>query len=679
MRTALLHIGTEKTGTQTLQRFLARNRAQLAARGILYPRSPGETNHKALTAFAQDDATRDELRIDLGVDDPADLARFRAGLTDALSRELAASGAARVILSNEHLSSRLTTAAELGRLRDLLASLFDRVEIAVYLRRQDEVAVSLYSTLLKFGIDWWEILPDPEDRPHYWDYQGLLARWSEAFGRDTVVPRIFSAADLVGGSVVSDFAASWGLGEGLAPVPNANESIRAPAQEVLRRLNTLYPGYHGDVPNRMRGELGQRMADLFPGPGVKPARGRAEAFAARFEAGNDAVRRDWFPERARLFSADFSAYPEAPDPRRFSFDEAVEVTAGLWGKGQARELELRAGRAMAEARLAAAEGRGSAARAAVEAALAADPGHGEARALRNALESPPAFNARWPAMQIFVVDSAKLLYLPIAKCACTTLKSLCVELSDLPEAEKARILAEVHGQTDGRRTGLQLKDHDAATARTYLSAPGWMRFAVVRDPIDRLVSAYVEKFVIRRERKGITTAPVVAALRGLSGPDAVTEAHLARGVRFREFLEFVLSEPEAALDPHWCPQSLSFRAIDLTEIYAIERLDLLAEDLARHLGRPVRIGALNRKRIAPTRRLAGAADLWPKELGDAAALHPDSFVDAAARARILEAFAADASLHRLALRENTARLARPPTRPWRKRLSLNGLRRAWAG
>ena len=48
----ILHIGTEKTGTTSIQKFLATNRTLLKANGVLYPLSPGKVNHIGLEAYA---------------------------------------------------------------------------------------------------------------------------------------------------------------------------------------------------------------------------------------------------------------------------------------------------------------------------------------------------------------------------------------------------------------------------------------------------------------------------------------------------------------------------------------------------------------------------------------------------------------------------------------------------
>ena len=50
-----LHIGVEKTGTTSIQSFLAANRTALRAEGRLYPIVPGAVGHLGLVAFALDD------------------------------------------------------------------------------------------------------------------------------------------------------------------------------------------------------------------------------------------------------------------------------------------------------------------------------------------------------------------------------------------------------------------------------------------------------------------------------------------------------------------------------------------------------------------------------------------------------------------------------------------------
>ena len=48
----IIHIGTGKTGTTSIQNVLARRRAVLQRAGILYPETLGRTNHEAAAVCA---------------------------------------------------------------------------------------------------------------------------------------------------------------------------------------------------------------------------------------------------------------------------------------------------------------------------------------------------------------------------------------------------------------------------------------------------------------------------------------------------------------------------------------------------------------------------------------------------------------------------------------------------
>lgn len=51
-RTAILHLGTYKTGSSAIQNFLYANRALLAERGLLYPRPASSRATRSAIATA---------------------------------------------------------------------------------------------------------------------------------------------------------------------------------------------------------------------------------------------------------------------------------------------------------------------------------------------------------------------------------------------------------------------------------------------------------------------------------------------------------------------------------------------------------------------------------------------------------------------------------------------------
>jgi hypothetical protein len=83
-RRVVLHIGTAKTGTSSIQMFLVRNAEALAAQGILVPASPlsglrGAQSHRKLAAYALGARRGAKSRELLDIED---LPRFR----DAFAR-----------------------------------------------------------------------------------------------------------------------------------------------------------------------------------------------------------------------------------------------------------------------------------------------------------------------------------------------------------------------------------------------------------------------------------------------------------------------------------------------------------------------------------------------------------------------------------------------------------------
>jgi tetratricopeptide (TPR) repeat protein len=338
-RRAIIHIGTGKTGSTTIQNLLASNRERLLEQGFAYPESPGRRNHLRLAVFASEDRRAAKLlRISSEAGSPDFL---RGRLVEQLGAEIAALPASvrTVIFSNEHLSRQVATEEDAARLKALLDTWFDAYRILVYLRRQDEYAVSLYSTLLRAGRTDADVLAvGPEADPRL-DWAALLDRWGAVFGHDALLPRVFDRGSFVNGDLLADMRAACGLAP--LPVPDAadllNPSLTAPAQEFLRRLNLAARGagepdeedeLH-DVDEDETGEaerdaveeagkaptfIRQFLSTRFAGPGLRPSRAAAEAFVAHYAAANERVREDFFPARTSLFSTDFSRYPEAADP-----------------------------------------------------------------------------------------------------------------------------------------------------------------------------------------------------------------------------------------------------------------------------------------------------------------------------------------------------------------------------
>lgn len=301
----VLHIGTEKTGTTSVQQLLRHNRRTLRDRGVLYPRAPGKVRHVGLGYFANDDETlartRDWLRSD-----HTDAAAFRRRLRRRLLRETAESGASHVVLSDEALW-RVPDAAA-ARLGRLLRQVGTTVRLVAYLRRQDDHLVSRYQQAVKVGetarlAEWAR-----RDFSAYYDYADRLRTWRSALAPDRLVVRRFDRATFAGGSLEADFFAAAALPvqpADLEAVRVRNESLGVDAVEVLRILNLHRVENLGlqtwQFANRDHVRV-LRGATIGDNRKVTLSEAELDRFLAQWEASNRAVAAEFFgDERGDLF------------------------------------------------------------------------------------------------------------------------------------------------------------------------------------------------------------------------------------------------------------------------------------------------------------------------------------------------------------------------------------------
>lgn len=327
---AILHIGMEKTGTTTLQATLYDNRGRLEQAGFVYSGAAGGTNHMLLANYALGDEDFGGLRLRAGIADADDLAHFRSRLESGLAAEIAEHPDKTFLFSNEHCQSQLAREDDIRRLRDLLARFFDPIEVMLYLRRQDRVAVSRYSTRLKAGYVPDGILSAASGPSGFYDYLSLVERWAAVFPADRLHIGIHGPGEPAGASIVEDFRRRFGLPALAEDQERKNVELDALYQEFLGLMNAKLGGEETPPARFGRERLQRIVADIGAGSGKRPSRAQAEQFYAQFREGNEELRRRYLSERESLFDEDFSAYPEQADDAVLDLDKALDISADLW-------------------------------------------------------------------------------------------------------------------------------------------------------------------------------------------------------------------------------------------------------------------------------------------------------------------------------------------------------------
>jgi hypothetical protein len=297
----VMHIGTGKTGTTSIQTFLHRNRDRLAGLGFLYPESPGRGRHVrlSLSVLPQDHLDRTPTWHRQGF---ATAAEFRADFHRRFCEEIAAAGLPRLILSDEALYGAPDGA------RDLLRHLTDRIarslRLVVYLRRQDDHLVSRYQQVVRAG----EIRRLAErvrtmDLSHIYDYHRRLGEWHRDMDPARMVIRPFERRSFTDGSLHQDFLDAAGVdarADELSQVTTLNESLDAESVEILRILNIYRVEHEGAKVGLLDNhQLVVRLRDASatdPGPSLTLPPQMLDQFMAQWEESNRAVARDYLDD-----------------------------------------------------------------------------------------------------------------------------------------------------------------------------------------------------------------------------------------------------------------------------------------------------------------------------------------------------------------------------------------------
>ncbi len=251
----ILHIGTEKTGTTSIQQFLLLNKDLLSKHGI---RSASEV-------FLNKVSNNFELVL-ASNPDPGRLIRFRdtgfpvfqAAIKSRLAQLVATaaeSGMDTIVFSSEHMSSRLVDESHIETLKQLFPPVC-KFKIVVYLRRQDELYLGTQAEAIKRGnsnLKFVDPLKRPANKPYgpaYYDFDLLLGSWAKVFGDDSIVVRPYERSQLLRGDILEDFhslIASHGSFGCYRRVPKINKRLSAQALFAIARLNSLGISSHEET------------------------------------------------------------------------------------------------------------------------------------------------------------------------------------------------------------------------------------------------------------------------------------------------------------------------------------------------------------------------------------------------------------------------------------------------
>jgi hypothetical protein len=243
----IIHIGTEKTASTSLQYFFDANRQVLTKHGVYFCSSLGRRNHRKLVAACMDHSKTDMWinERDLGSSKKRTKFANRVKMDFAEEMSQLPDGVETVLISSEQFHSRLTMESEIVFLREFLEGYFDSIDIVVFLRRQSSVLQSKYTTYLQAGgrksfRQYFQMEKDLNIS--YYNYAKFLSLWRLGFGGADIKIREFSRSRFYGGHVCYDFLNSIDATlplSGFTLPEEQNRSLNRVGVSLLRLLNSF--------------------------------------------------------------------------------------------------------------------------------------------------------------------------------------------------------------------------------------------------------------------------------------------------------------------------------------------------------------------------------------------------------------------------------------------------------
>ena len=251
-------------------------------------------------------------------------------------------------------------------------------------------------------------------------------------------------------------------------------------------------------------------------------------------------------------------------------------------------------------------------------------------------------NLNWPLSQLFILTNHKLIYCPIGKNGNTTIKRLMTKISDI-ENKDIILGGNIHGITDNANTGLQLSDYNDNEIASIFSDGGYFKFSVFRNPTDRLISAYWEKFVANRTLEGSLwhIAPVLSVIQNIDSRRVDAE----RGITFREFTNFVISTPPRQLDAHWRPQYLYLEGMKYDKIFDLDDLSDFYHYISQRTGQDITVKSENVIQSSSGVFVSGAYNLLPEELQNCGKIDRKCFLNEELERRIASYYSVDWAIY----------------------------------
>lgn len=318
---AIVHIGSPKAGSTSIQEFLFVNRDALAVQGFRYHRDIEERSSQLeypLAAMARQgqllwgeaqrityNATTLDEQTKSSESHARNLLTYRRKWKEPVA-----------LFSSEHILPWLKSPDTIASLDRMFRDAFTDVRYVVYFRSPLDTVTSQYSERLKRGETSAPFSEFVDQRLDGLNIFGPANRWLKTVGKDRFDVRLLDEGFLKGGDLIDDYCHACGIDPtGLVRPLRQNEALSAPAAECMRILNGRIPKFDPDgADNPLRYELVETLVELSAdSPKQVLRREQRKKVREATAASNERLRKVFFPEVKKLFCSSRSRQPALRD------------------------------------------------------------------------------------------------------------------------------------------------------------------------------------------------------------------------------------------------------------------------------------------------------------------------------------------------------------------------------
>lgn len=291
-----IHIGARKTGTTSIQSAIKKNAQLITDNGIFVSARFGDGADNYLSNGFM--GTENLLET------------CHEWLEDAK-----ASGCKAAFLSSESLTDLRQD--EIKQFKEFLGETFPDVTVIFYVRRQDIVATSHYSTGLRGGGTGNGLISTKLGKRGLrgFRYKRIADDWASVFGKKSICVRLFTDPRPKNWSALGDILSVLSLSEiegKLKLGKDRNTRLDAVQAAYLQRFNIILGDEARAEAPMLQRKFIKHISDLASGQRVpKPSKAKVEEFYSQFQSENEALRETYRSDLSSpLFPEDFDEYPE---------------------------------------------------------------------------------------------------------------------------------------------------------------------------------------------------------------------------------------------------------------------------------------------------------------------------------------------------------------------------------